>query len=496
MIQEGFDWLSKRALYHPHKIALTEEGKARECSYLELNNRAESLHSFFFEKCGVRQGDRIAVLADFCIDYIVLFAAAQKGGWILVPLNYRMTGPEVDPILEDVEPMLVIVEEKYTNLLPKNLRFPFLSMEALEELGQEDGRTPHAHIQEEDPIFLLYTSGSTGRPKGVIYTHKMLFWNSVNTALSLHLSEESRTVNVMPPFHTGGWNVLLTPFLHRGGRIHLMPKFDPQQVLERLVKEKSTLFMGVPTMLKMMADQSLFEALEFPDLQYIVVGGESMPLPLIEQYGSKGVAIRQGYGMTEVGPNLTSLHQADALRKKGSIGRPNFYVSCKIVNQEGITLPPGEPGELWLSGPVVTPGYWRSREASRSAFGPDGQWFKSGDRALVDEEGYYYIVDRIKNMFISGGENVYPAEVERVLRQYPGLCEVAVVGVKDEHWGEVGCAFMVMESGQEGKEEKIKEFCKKRLAGYKVPKKFVYLDNLPKTPSGKIDKKTLLTFLP
>ena len=491
MVQEGFDWIGKRALYHPDRIAITEHDKGTHCSYFELNSRAESLHHYFIEKCEVRQGDRIAVLADFSVDYIVLFAAAQKGGWILVPMNYRLTSPEIEPILEDVEPRLVIAEEKYKHLLSNNLRFPFLSFESLRELGLGKGRTPHATLREEDAIFLLYTSGSTGKPKGVIYTHKMLFWNSINTALSLQITEDSKTVNVMPPFHTGGWNVLLTPFLHRGGRVHLMPKFDAEQLIESLILEKSTLFMGVPTMLKMMADAKGFEKAYFPELQYIIVGGESMPVSLIEQYGAKGVSIRQGYGMTEVGPNLTSLHQKEALRKKESIGRPNFYVACRIVDEEGRDLPSGESGELWLSGPVVSPGYWRSPAISEAAFCPMGQWFRSGDIAIRDEEGYFYIVDRVKNMYISGGENVYPAEVERVLSQFPGICETAVIGMKDIHWGEVGCAFLVLEPGQLTSENKIKEFCKLRLASYKVPKKYIFLNELPKTSSGKIDRKLL-----
>lgn len=221
----------------------------------------------------------------------------------------------------------------------------------------------------------------------------------------------------------------------------------------------------------------------------MIVGGESMPIPLIRKYAEKGVAIRQGYGMTEVGPNLTSLHQDDAIRKIGSIGRPNFYVRHRIVNEEGKDADVNQSGELWLQGPMVTPGYWHNEEAGKNAFSEDGLWFKTGDIVREDEDKYLYIVDRLKNMFISGGENVYPAEIERVLRQIPEVKDCAVTGVKDDKWGEVGKAFLVLNAPVT--EEKIKSFCMENLAKFKIPKHFVYLESLPRTDSGKIDKKAL-----
>ena len=212
-------------------------------------------------------------------------------------------------------------------------------------------------VEEDDPIFILYTSGTTGFPKGALYTHKMLFWNSINTAMSLLVNTESRTVNCMPPFHTGGWNVFMTPFLHHGGYICLMKSFDAEIVLKLLEKEKATLFMGVPTMLKRMADEPDFEKTDFSYLYYMIVGGEPMPIPLIEKWHKKNVPVRQGFGMTEVGPNLTSLHQEDAIRKKGSIGRPNFYVQIKVVDEQGYKVSPNQSGELLLKDPMTTPGY-------------------------------------------------------------------------------------------------------------------------------------------
>ena len=247
--------------------------------------------------------------------------------------------------------------------------------------------------------------------------------------------------------------------------------------------------MGVPTMLKMMADAEAFDAARFPDLHYIIVGGEPMPIPLIEKWDAKQVPIRQDYGMTEVGPNLTSLHQNDAIRKKGSIGRPNFYVEIRIVDERGQDVPVDTPGELLLRGPMVTPGYWRHPEATAKAIA-DG-WFHTGDMVREDAENYIYVVDRIKNMFISGGENVYPAEIERVLVKHPAVSEAAVIGVSDEKWGEVGKAFIVCQPSEPAAPETLTDYCRQHLAKYKIPKYFVFLAALPKNDTGKINRMAL-----
>ncbi len=293
----------------------------------------------------------------------------------------------------------------------------------------------------------------------------------------------------MPPFHTGGWNVLTTPFFHHGGYTCLLKKFEPETVLDLLQKERVTLFMGVPTMLKMLSDEPAFEQADFSTLHYIIVGGEPMPVPLIEKWHTKGVLIRQGYGMTEVGPNLTSLHQSDAVRKRGSIGRPNFYVEIKIVDEQNRECTPNQPGELLLRGPMVTPGYWRNRQATQKAL--EGGWFHTGDLVRQDEEQYIYVVDRIKNMFISGGENIYPAEIERVIITHPDVAEATVISIPDEKWGEAGRAFVVLRGGCQLTEAALLEFCSARLARFKIPKSVVYIDALPKNDTGKINRMAL-----
>ncbi|MEL7004996.1 MAG: AMP-binding protein, partial [Bacteroidota bacterium] len=275
--------------------------------------------------------------------------------------------------------------------------------------------------------------------------------------------------------------------LHRGGTVGILKKFDGAQILKALETEKANIFMGVPTMLKMMSDADEFTKTDLSTIRYFIVGGEALPLPVIETWHNKGVKLRQGYGLTEVGPNLTSLHHDDAIRKIGSIGKPNFYVESKIVDEDDVEVPIGEIGEFCFKGDIVTPGYWKNDEAMKKSL-IDG-WFHTGDLVKMDDDGYLYVMDRKKNMFISGGENVYPAEVERIICQHPKVSEVAVTAVPDDKWGEVGHAFIVVKG--DVTEEIISIYCKENMARFKVPKYFSFIEALPKTDSGKIDRKAL-----
>ncbi len=499
MQQEQHDWIARWAVYSPGKVAARESETRRFLTYGELHRLGHCLALHLRASYGIGKGSRIAILAENCLEYFALFAAMQKMGCILTPLNYRLASTEIDYMLRDSEPTLAIAEQKFEALLqaaPAFGRVPhYWPLEALAEFcenhrsGPLEEEYPPETLEEDHPAFLLYTSGTTGFPKGAVYSHKMLFWNSINTAMSLIINSESRTINVMPPFHTGGWNVLTTPFLHHGAYTCLLKKFDAQAVLRLLQEEEVTVFMGVPTMLKMMAEAPEFEQASFPSLYYIIVGGEPMPIPLIEQWDARGVAIRQGYGMTEVGPNLTSLHQDDAIRKKGSIGRPNFYVQIRIADELGRPAPAGQPGELLLRGPMVTPGYWRNEAATQKAL--EGGWFRTGDLVREDGEGYLYVVDRIKNMFISGGENVYPAEVERVLMAHESISEAAVIGVPDEKWGEVGKAFIVAREGASLSADMVREHCLRNLARFKAPRHIQFVGALPKNDTGKLNRKAL-----
>ena len=490
------DWVAKWATYSPEAIAVKELESGRQWSYQELDQKGTAFICWAREHWRLEAGDRIAILAENCLEYYFLFTAAQRAGYILVPLNYRLTASELDYLLQDADPQLLIYSAAFTETVAATSQNAQVKGTVkLSQVAEAVTKTAVQTIEKVSipasaPIFILYTSGTTGFPKGVCYTHQMLFWNSVNTSISLVINSDSRTVNCMPPFHTGGWNVLSTPFLHHGAFSCYAKKFDPDEILQALESEKATIFMAVPTMLKMMADSPSFESVDLSALLYIIVGGEAMPIPLIERWHAKGVPIRQGYGMTEVGPNLTSLHQRDAVTKAGSIGRTNFYTQARIVDENDQEVAAGEAGELLLGGVLVTPGYWRNPEATAHSI-QDG-WLRTGDRVKADQDGYLYIVDRIKNMYISGGENVYPAEVERVLLQHPAVAEVAVVACPDERWGEAGRAFVVL-AATSG-EEDLRAHCKRHLAKFKVPKHYVFVEELPKNDSGKIDRKRLKAY--
>ncbi|MEP2668573.1 MAG: o-succinylbenzoate--CoA ligase [Cyclobacteriaceae bacterium] len=488
------DWIEKWAEYAPIKVVVEDAVTKASYTYSQLNNLSNYL-ARKFEKMGLKSGDRIAVLSEFRVEYMVLLGAAMKMGYILVPLNYRLSPRELMYMINNCSPRLLITEEKYAEYFKDQDIDKTLIHLPMAELAKDlrDGdvevhESVSVYIADDHPLFILYTSGTTGFPKGAIYTYKMAFWNATNTQIRLDIRSSDHTLVCMPPFHTGGWNVLLLPFLLQGGSFSLLRKFDAAQVLDLIDKEEVTVFMGVPTMLKMMAETPQMDKVTLDALRYFVVGGESMPLPLIEKWKEKGVPIRQGFGLTEVGPNLFSLHHDDAIRKIGSIGTPNFFVRAKLVKEDGTEAKLEEAGELWLKGPVTTPGYWQNEEATLEAF-EDG-WFKTGDILYRDAEGYFYVKDRIKNMYISGGENVYPLEVEKFLQGHPSINEVAIIGVADEKWGEVGKAIVVLK--ENCSEEDLFNYCKGQLAKFKVPKYFLIVEELPKTETGKVDRKKLL----
>jgi len=456
-------------------------------TYSTINDSANQLAGYFQYSLGLIKGDRVCVLSENCIENIILFAVAQKIGIILVPLNYRLTKIEIKKLLDDASPALLLHQDSFEHLAADdNIKCKtFLLRDILNDQIASKQAYQQADIDLEDALFILYTSGSSGFPKGAIYTHKMLFWNSINTAISLHISNSTVTLNVMPPFHTGGWNVLVTPVLHHGGKVILMKNFSADIVLSQLEKLQCNQFMAVPTMLKILAEDDNFASSDLSTLHYIIVGGEAMPVNLIKRYSEKSIAIRQGYGMTEVGPNLTSLHDDFVLDKIGSIGKANMYIDIKLLDDTGKEVKNNERGELCLSGPCVTPGYWNNEIATNSAF--KNGWFCSGDIAVRDDDGFLFIVDRIKNMFISGGENVYPAEIEKVLLSDSRIAEAVVIGVPHLKWGEVGKAFIVKKNKNLSTTDII-DYLKKNLSKYKIPKHLEFINSIPKLSNGKIDR--------
>lgn len=475
------DWLKKWNLYSPHSVALKEATSGHEITYREFFYLSQSLAAFLRREFNIQRGDRVAVLSKNNWQYVPLFFALQRLGAILVPINFRLTPAEVNHILQDSEPQVFFVQEEFRVNHSQALAYeslceqmnPFLEAEPTEIFFEGEA---------DDPCMILYTSGTTGAPKGALITNKMIFWNSINTSLRLNLTQSDVQLSFLPFFHTGGWNVLLTPFIHRGAKTLILEKFDPEQILDLAEKERATILFGVPTMMDMMAKSKNFESCDLSSVRYAIVGGEPMPTRLIQIWQEKNIPVRQGYGLTEFGPNVFSLNEEDSLRKIGSIGFPNFYIEAKINEPDETGT-----GELALKGPTCTPGYWRNEQATKQAI-QDG-WFCTGDLVRRDEDGYFYVVGRKKDMFISGGENVYPPEVEAALLKHPAIKEVAVVGVPDSTWGEVGKAFVVV--GENLSVEQLQAFAKDHLAKYKVPKFYEFVDELPKGDSGKVLKRVL-----
>lgn len=492
------DWLAKWAYYTPNKFFLREHNRDLKWSFGDFNKRTDALANYLTKELGVQIGDRIAVYSKNRTEYVQLFLACIKTGAILVPLNFRLTPRELDILIHDAEPKIFFFEDEYKEQILKLQTLKNIPVQkSIDELTKfliddmpEINFTPTRLFTEDGIVMILYTAGTTGLSKGVMINHRMLFWNAVNTCLRLDINSGDHTQSYAPFFHTGGWNVLFTPFLLHGASHTILQSFDAELILHLMEKEKTTILFGVPTMLQMMSDLPYFREADLSSCRYAIVGGAAMPIPLINTWHEKGILIRQGFGLTEVGPNCFSLHQDHAISKKGSIGFPNFYFETKIVNDEGKECGANEVGELWLRSPVVTPGYWRKEKETKESI-TDG-FFHTGDLVRKDEDGFFFVVDRKKNMFISGGENVYPAEIEKFLYTNDAVKEVAVIGVPDEKWGEVGKAYIVLKEHTSMKEEEIINYCKGNLAKYKIPKYVQFINEIPKTDAGKINKLKLL----
>ena len=361
---------------------------------------------------------------------------------------------------------------------------------AMKDATPFEGQEP---VSLEDLSTIMYTSGTTGRPKGATITHKMTFINVMNLALPTMISPRAVFLCVLPIFHTGGLNCYLNPVLHAGGTTIVMRAFDPGEAL-RIIGDPAiglTHFFGVPSIYQFMAAHPAFTSTDFSRLVIAGVGGAPMPVPLLKTWEARGIALVQGFGMTETSPACTMLPAEEAARKAGSCGKLVLHAEAKIVDDDGKTVKPGEIGELWVKGPNITPGYWRREDANRTSF-TDG-WLHTGDAARQDDEGFFYIVDRTKDMYISGGENVYPAEVEDALYALPAIAEAAIIGQPDETWGETGLAIVALKPGQQITEAEVIAHCRERLARFKCPTDVVFVDALPRNATGKVHKPTLRT---
>ncbi len=487
------DWIAKWAKQKPNFTAVTDLETGRKFSYHDLDLAASRIAFHLQNK--VKEGDRVAVLMEHSPFLIALFAACQRLGAILVPLNYKLSSSELEHLLKDCAPKIFIYSEIFEQqiLLLKDLYETVKLIDFVEETEKnenfdEENRVEYL-VNEELPVFLFYTTGTTGMPKGVLYTNRMLFWNSLNTSMQLGITQEDRTVNILPPYHTSGWNIFLTPLLHHGGHNFIMKKINLDAILQVLESEKITMLLALPTILQMLSKSENFEKTDLSNLKYIISGGESISCEQVKLWKKiKNVNLRPGYGLTEAGPSITSLHQDFVLDKVNSIGKSNFYVDLKIVDDNGKEVKTGTVGELCIGGNIVTPGYWNNSVATKNKL--KNGWLHTGDLAYRDEEGFYFLKGRKDDMYISGGENIFPQEIESLLQLHPDIQNVLVMPFPDDVWGKKGVAFI--KSDTLNNPASVQEFLKDKLARYKQPKEYIFLKEFPLTGFGKISRRELI----
>lgn len=505
------DYLGRRAIYTPDKLAIIDAGKSPELklTYKQWNERVKRLAHWLHDTAGVSKGDRVAILARDGIEHLDVFYACGKLGAIHTAFNWRLHWRETADLIRQTTPTVLVYSDDFKadvaqiaqalagagaaidhflhiegEGIPSSLRF----QDAI-DASPADPITCE-NLEAEDIACLLFTGGTTGLPKGAMISHRMIVWNVMNTVIH-DLHHDDIYLNVFPLFHAGGLFAYTSSQVVFGNTTVLTRQFDPAQVLELIERHKVTVFAGVPTMYQMMTQAPNYASADLSSLRFCTSGGAPLPVPLIEKYiAEKNIKFKQGFGMTEFGPGLFALAPEDAVRKAGSIGRPNYFIDVRVVDDDNRPLGPNQPGELVLKGPSRCSGYWQNPEASAAVIDDEG-WFHTGDIVRYDEEWYFYVLDRKKDMFISGGENVYPAEIENALYKHPAVHMAAVVGVPDERWGEVGVACVVLKPGSQASEEELLDFLRGRLARFKVPKRVVFRESLPLSGMGKILKREL-----
>lgn len=466
------DLLIERARVTPERLALVSVETGERLTYAMLDERVERAASQLATL--LDRGDRFGLLAHNSIEFLELFFAAGRAGVIVVPLSTRATAHELEHIVRDCGMRVLFHGPDFADVcrdLP-------VARRTFEQWS--GGRFGRRDSDPESPYCLLYTSGTTGRPKGVMIPKRQLYWNGYNTVINWGLREDDVTPVFTPLYHAGGLAAFLIPIFCAGGTVVLHRSFDVTEVWRTIERERCTVVLGVPTIWKLLMDAPEFASVDLSHVRWLISGGAPLPQYLIDAYQKRGVVFKQGYGMTEVGVNCFTMTVEDSFRKPGSIGQPMMFTEVRI------DAPEGEVGEMFIRGPHVSSGYWSNAEATREAYGDDG-WFRTGDLARRDEDGFFYIAGRRKEMFISGGVNVYPAEVEAELVSHPAVSDAAVVAVPDDTWGEVGIAFVVGTATP----EELAEYLTLRIARYKVPRRFVFLEALPRTPYGKVVKEEL-----
>lgn len=495
------DWIAHHARVSPRREAIHDLASGRRLTYAQFDVRITKA-GLYLQSLGVAAGDRVAVLSHNDPDVFEIQFACARLGAIFLPLNWRLAVPELEFICNDASPKVLVYGTEFADMalqvaeLCDTAHTVNMANGAASDyeagITAASGVLPQRTNDLSDVWTVMYTSGTTGRPKGAMITYSMCVFNSIHCAMAVELTQQSKNLIFLPTFHTAGLNVYANPIFHTGGTNVVMRVFEPDRFCDLLSDKEIciTHALGVPTNFLMLADTAGFADADFSNLVCLGIGGAAAPLALIEQFGAKGMKLQQGWGMTETGPLGLLLSTDKALEKVGSSGLPPLYTDLRIVDEDGNDVAQGDTGELLIRGPNVHPGYWNRPELNKEIFTEDG-FFNTGDAARQDEDGYYYIVDRYKDMFISGGENVYPVEVENVIYELDGVLENAVIGIPHEKWGEVGRAYVVLKEGANLDEAAILDHCQSQLARYKVPKDVRMMDELPHNATGKVLKHQL-----
>jgi len=494
------NWIERNADFRPDKVAVHFEGAA--ITYGALDARIKRLARVLKHQLGIGRGDRVAHIGTNSPEILDLFFACARLGAMLVPLNWRLAPPELLYIVRNCSASAVFGAADFRPAIDSvrgeigDCRFVgYRGGPGAEDggwtdydglLAEADGDDANPNVGGDTPFLVVYTSGTTGRPKGAVLSQDALAWNAVNSTHTFDLTSDDVILTCLPMFHVGGLNIQTTPALHAGASVVIQPRFDPGAALAAIRDFKPTQFVNVPATAQAMIDHPDWDKTDFSCLKEMITGSTTVPLPIIRAYQAKGVPVGQIYGSSETAPIAIVLRGEDGERKIGSTGKPALHCQARIADEQGNELPPGEPGEILIRGPNVLIEYWGDEEATNAAL-RDG-WYHSGDVGYRDEEGFYYVVDRKKDMIISGSENIYPAELEAVLDDCRDIAEAAVVARPDAKWGEVAVAVVVPKKGAALEREDVLALYEGRLARYKHPRDVVFVEALPRNVMGKILK--------
>jgi fatty-acyl-CoA synthase len=497
------DWSARRASLSPDRTALIDETAETAYTYADLEKRAAATAAMLDEH-GVADGERVALVSRNRVEVFDLFFATGKTGAVLAPLSYRLAPPELAELLDLIDPRLLVIESPYVERLehavaraavdPAVLELetadPAGGWDVVAEAVPDDPDPVEGHQRSlSDPHLLLHTGGSTGTPKETTITHGSVYWNAFNTITAWGLRPDDVAPMVFPTFHTGGWNVLTLPLFAIGATLVVDREAEPGRVLEQVDRHEATVLVAVPAVLRMMANHDEWDDTDLSSLRFVKSGGGPCRESVIAAWRDRSVDLSQGYGLTEIGPNNFAMPDDWDPEKVASVGKPVFHADARVVDDDGNALPQGEIGELELAGPHAAAGYWRNPDATAETFG-DG-WVSTGDLARRDEDGFYHIEGRKKNMFVSGGENVYPPEVEDEIADHPAVEEVVVVGVPDDQWGTVGKAVVELTEDGSLTDDELEAFLVDRLARYKTPAELAFVDEMPTSGPSKIDRAAI-----